>query len=282
MMKRRIVIVCLLALLFGGFMSIYYVNPYGGEIALSELLFQLSGSRGEFALRFSANELLSFAMLMVPGWVLEAFLGIELYRHFCTASIYVFSRCEDRRRWYWKEMLLLGAEIFLFQILTIAAALTISCFRFDVKISQAGMILLVYHILVQFFWTYSAAIAVNLLALKAGSSVGFAIVIFAQTFCVGLLGFGQVIERFYEENITAMNLLVKLNPISHLVLGWHSSYMQSVDAMLKQSTGIPCESFYAEISLLCLLIVNAIILKIGSIVIGKHDLLISDAEMGVA
>lgn len=281
MRKRKISVICLLAMLFG-ILSVSYVNPYTGEITLSELILQLSGSRGEFALGFSMSELLEFAMRMIPGWIVEAFLGIALYRHFCTASIYVFSRCADRKKWYWKEMGFLGADVLLFQSVTAASVIIVSQIRCEVKMNPEGMMLAMYHIFIHFLWIYSATVVINLLALKAGSSLAFAIVIFGQTFCIGLLNLVQMMDRFYTDSVAAKILLIKLNPVSHLVLGWHSSYIRSVDTVLKSFTGIPCDAFYAEVSLISLFLVTVMILKMGSIVIGKHDLLVSDAEMGVA
>ena len=35
----------------------------------------------------------------------ELYIGVYLYRHFCTASVYVFSRTIHRTRWYIKECL---------------------------------------------------------------------------------------------------------------------------------------------------------------------------------
>ena len=83
----------LLAVMAGIFLSISYVNPYEGKIFLSELVLQLSGSRGEFVLNYkNALELVEVAMRLLPCVIMEVFLGIALYWHFCTASVYVFSR----------------------------------------------------------------------------------------------------------------------------------------------------------------------------------------------
>lgn len=282
MSKRKTFVVCLLAVLFGTFLGFYCVNPYSGKIALPELILQLSGSRGEFVLGFSANELLAFAMDMIPGWLLEAFFGIALYRHFCTASIYVFSRCADRKRWYWKEILCVGINVFLFQFILVVSAVIISLVQFEVTINFPGIVLALYHVFLHSLWIYSAIVLVNLIALKAGSSMAFTGVIFAQTFAVAMLGLGQVVDKFYPDKVMAKALIVKLNPVSNLILGWHDSFIPSVDSALKNFIGIPCTSFHLEYSLVFLVIVNIIILKIGSVIIGKHDLLISDAEMGVA
>lgn len=46
MRKNNYCFLILLAVAGGIFLSIMYVNPYNGSITLSELVLQLSGSRG--------------------------------------------------------------------------------------------------------------------------------------------------------------------------------------------------------------------------------------------
>ena len=75
----------MLAVMGGIMLAIGYVNPYAGIISLSELILQLSGSRGDLALGFSINELLSFVMHMIPDFVFEICFGTIIYQHLCTA-----------------------------------------------------------------------------------------------------------------------------------------------------------------------------------------------------
>lgn len=286
MIKHQNRIVCLLGIVFGIFLSVGYVNPYTGEIKLSELVLQLSGSRGEFALGFSATELLAFSMRMLPGWMIEAYLGIALYRHFCTASIYVFSRCPNRGKWYWKEMLVIGCNVFFFQIILLASTIVTTMFRYQIQVDDGGIGVILYHVLIQFAWIYSATILINILALKAGSNLAFIVVMMVQTTGIAIVSFLGSMSAYLESHIAVTNLLVKLNPVSHLILGWHSSCFQKIDNVLNSTVYqvlIPvCETFYLEVSLFVMVCINICILLIGLIVIKKHDLLISDAEMGVA
>ena len=55
----------LLAIPFGVWLSFAYINPYGGTITLSELVLQLSGARGTFALGLNLSELLDLTLRLV-------------------------------------------------------------------------------------------------------------------------------------------------------------------------------------------------------------------------
>lgn len=252
------------AFVAGIFLSVSYVNPYEGKIFLSELVLQLSGSRGEFVLNYeNALELVELAMRLLPDVIMEAFLGIALYRHFCTASVYVFSRCADRGKWYWKEMLSVGRDIFIFQGIMMAMVIIAAVCRCQVQMDMPGVYLLACHLTLYSLWSYSMVVLINLLALKFGSSLSFTVVMAMQSIGIVLLGAGKMAMRF--------------NPIARLVLGWQRSFVPKVDSI--QASAF--ENFYLEESLLVLAVINIVILIIGAAIVKNHDLLISDSEIGV-
>ena len=47
---KRTLLLLLAAAVLGIWLSWVYINPYGGQILLSQLVLQLSGARGEFPL----------------------------------------------------------------------------------------------------------------------------------------------------------------------------------------------------------------------------------------
>lgn len=255
-----------LAVMGGVFLSVLYVNPYGGEIALSELVLQLSGSRGKFALAYSVSELVSFFMRMAPAWIFEVYMGIELYRHFCTASIYVFSRCTNRMKWYQRELVSLGRKVLRFQAVLLCFVIVVTALRYQVQFDFAGMVLLLYHFFLHSLWLWAGTILINLLALRVGSSMSFTIVMMMQMLCVALWGLNE-----------RLGLFLHVNPVSHIVLGWHSSCINVVNAALNP----PYKGFYLEESVLFYLVINMIIATVGAILVCRRDVLISDSEMGV-
>ena len=259
----------LLIAVFGAiFLSIMYVNPYSGTITLSELILQLGGSRGEFALSFSMTELLSFAMRLMPFFVLECYMGIAVYRHFCTASIYVFSRYPNRRKWYWREMISVGGEIMIFQGVLLFITILISMARYQVVVDKEGIILAVYYYIIYAVWVYKITVIINLAALWLGSSTSYAVVLGVQMIEITLL---SVTDLWHGYG------MLKYNPISRLVLGWQGSRIESLNHVLLQ----PYDGLDLNASLLFEMITCGILLAVGSVIVRKHNLLISDSETGV-
>lgn len=274
-MKHRYGKLSLAALLSGVYLSLMYVKPYGGETTLSEMILQLSGSKGEFMLGLSFQELVDFALILFPAFVFEMYAGIMLYRHFCTASIYVFSRCPHRIKWYAVEILNLLWAVFIFNILLMAAAVLASVCRYEVHIDGAGIRLLIYHFLIHSLWTYTAALLVNLAAIHFGSGTGYAAVTFMQLIFIMLLNFADFFVRHSGSGLSHEKLLV-WNPIAHLVLGWH-----------KGSTAVGDHPPYIQNislnhSVAIFLAIGAAVTFAGAVIIKKHDLLVSDIETGEA
>ena len=135
-MKRLYVL--LPAPLLGIWLSLVYINPYGGQITLSELVLQLSGSRGSFPLGLSLTDVLTFSLRLVSTFVFEALAGVTLYRHWCTASVYVFSRIPGRRGWYLRQASGLLLTAALYQALLLAAALCTALLRWEVLFDLRG------------------------------------------------------------------------------------------------------------------------------------------------
>jgi hypothetical protein len=258
----------LIAIASGIYLSVMYVNPYGGVALLSETVLQLSGSRGSFVLGFSYSELAAFGMRLFPGFIFELYAGIMLYRHFCTASIYVFSRYPHRVKWYMKEAGRLGGAVCIFHALLLATTLLTTALRYEWQIDHTGVVLLVYHFLIHSLWVYTMTILVNLLAIHFGSSTAYALVISAQLVCIVLLNVMDVLVERYDGRLSYEGIIL-WNPLAHLVLGWHnptSSYMQ-VDL---------------KFSLIVFFLLGIIITSIGAFVIKEYDLLVSDLETEVA
>lgn len=256
-MKYRPRLMFLLAVMSGLYLSLMYISPYNGKIALSEAILQLSGSRGRFELGLSYSELVSFVMCLFPEFLFELFAGIMLYQNFCTASIYIFSRYPHRVKWYVTEVGYLGGLVCLYDLLLLIVTLLTTAVRYELWIDRTGLLLLVYHFWIHSLWVYVMTLMVNLLATFWGSSTAYALVISFQLVCVVLLK----LSVWFAGAVVA-------NPIAHLVLGWHRNIGTYMDMDLSGS-------------LVIFLLVGAICTSIGALVIKRHDLLVSDFEAEV-
>lgn len=272
-MKYRYGPLLLMAIMGGAYYSLMYINPYNGVTTLSEAVLQLSGSRGSFALGFSYSELASFAMRLFPEFIIELYAGIMLYRHFCTASIYIFSRYSHRVKWYLGEAGRLGGMVCILNIFLLEVTILTTTIRYELQIDSAGIILLAYHYAIHSLWIYTMTLLVNLLAVYFRSSTAYTLVISAQLVCIALLNLMDFAVKYHNKGLNYESVII-WNPIAHLVLGWHDCNIKSPDQALASS--------YIRMDLTCSLVIflllSIILTSVGALVIKNHDLLVSDIE----
>ncbi len=253
------------ALAFGVWLSFTYVNPYGGSLSLSYLTLQLSGARGEFVLEPNMQELLSLTLRMVPSLVFQAWAGTAFYRHYCVASVYIFSRIPRRGRWYGREAAALALRTLLYQAALLLGAVVTAALRWDLTLDGPGVKLLLVHLLMWSLWTYAFTMGVNLLAIYWGSGEAFAALAGAQLVCVALLA----VLRPLGGGGALLPVLKRADPVTCLILCWQTSRSSPLGG-----------GIYWEDSLGMVLGAALAVTGIGALAVARHDLLTSDEEGG--
>ena len=253
------------ALFFGLWLSISYINPHDGSIPLNILVCQLSGARGTFPLEINLSSLLGLTLRLIPSLIFQALAGISLYRHYCTASVYIFSRMPNRLRWYTKECGILALQTLLYQALVLATTVGVAGVRWTITDVSQGLSVLFLHLILWSLWTFAFTLGVNLLAIYVGSSAAFAALATVQVACIGaLIALQPLIDQ-----PTLVQPLMRTNPVSCLVLSWHSI------PFLPSSYALSTED-----SLTFLLLAAVVVATVGGLLVHRHDLLKTDTDGG--
>jgi hypothetical protein len=247
----------IIAIFFGVFLALEYTGNYIGVFKLSNLIPQLSGSKG---FRPSWTEMVSLALRFLPGNVLLNFLGIKIYRHFCTASVYVFTRYTKKVRWYLREIIAVAVTCLFFLIVLVASVIAFILIRYDLKFDMAGLQLSLYHIAIHALWLFSMTLLVNIFFILGGSEFAFGIIIGIQSVFLACLHFAfNALEN--ASGSWLYQTMLAVNPISHLIIGWHSV------GELKDSV-------------LYMIILALIVTIVGAILVHRKDLILNDIEEG--
>jgi hypothetical protein len=263
-------------LVVGGFvcgilLSLAYINPYRPPATLSEAILQLSGARGNFTLGLSSTELLTFCMKLFPCVLFEMVFGVRLYAHFCTATVYVFSRTPNRMKWCLKEYGIVMISALIFQMEILISALLTVYFRYGLQWDGTGVYILFIHVLIYSLWTTSMAIAVNLLSIVAGSGMALGIVLGIQAVWIVLLSLLRL-----AANDVLFGTLLAANPMAHLVVGWQSVVLQANPDLLMQVR----RALFLPFSIAYMLGIAFACCAAGIRVVLKRDLLVSNSEFG--
>lgn len=255
--KFRLIPVSFIALLGGILTSLAYISSPSGVIKLSDLVLCLSGNRPGV----SMLDLLSLSSLYFPLYIFCAISGTNLYRHFCTASVYIFSRQPNRLKWYMRELFSLSMAAFIYQSVFLVASFWTTQANLKIEFEWSGMILLVFHFVIQFLWTYSLSLIINMFSIWLGSDLGYA--------------FGIGLNMLLITLLTVPGLL-EINPASRLVFGWHRSENTLLGSVLNNSE----HALSINVSLSYMMVLTLTLAIFVGIVVNRHDLLISNKETG--
>lgn len=254
----------------GGILSIVFINPYDGRILVSEAILQLSGSSGAFPLTPAFKDLISFTIRMIPDYMFELYIGIELYRHFCTASVYVFSRTPNRSRWYIREVIEVAVAVLGYQIIKMFAAMSVTFLHYKIEPDHFGFFLLVFHIIVYSLWVFTVSLLINLISIKYGSNNAFIWIVGIQIFMTALLELVQI----FESNLTLTKIFLNVNPIAHLVVGWHTGTIKE----LKNSLEVTYIRLDFKVTLVTMLAISIFSVIVGMYFVSQHEFLILNAN----
>lgn len=180
--------------------------------------------------------LFSQAIILMPLLLFQILDGSSLYQYFCTASIYYFSRCPYRRKWCAGQLVKQFMVCTLFSLIYYGWIVFLCALLGRCRLSQEFIILYIYQSFILALWLYITCTLINILAIRLGSYKGFTIVVIAELLSFMLLSLGgegkslsigaECIKR--EEHFS----MLKLNPMAHLILGWHTSDNAGINDVL--------------------------------------------------
>ncbi len=240
-------------------------------------LFDVINRLGFNSFDIHETAMIEFIIYYFPMLIFQAIMGTYIYRHFCSASVYYFSRVQCRIRWYVREAATLFYMVVIYLIIVVAITAAIAALGGGVSITYDSVILFIYYIIIHSLWLYSFTLLINVLSVKCGSTNAFACNLGFQALC--MLYF-VVLKNYLEfsdvNNIGGRVVALKINPISHIVLHWHSSMFDSVNEKLNS---FAIDFDLNESVIVCLCIAVAISVTSG-IIIKNQELIVINRESG--
>ena len=240
------------------------------NIKMSEILLANTMSGVEFYPQYIST----FSFEYIPIFVFQILFATNIYKHFCSASIYFFSRNANRIKWYLKEVtnIYLNSIIFL-TVICISEILFIYMFT-TIKIDDGAVIIAIYYIAIYSIYLLSTTLAINIVSILFGSNIGFAIVhgiVLLSVSIFFILG-NYVKDNFITEKV---KFLIKGNLIANLIFPFHSSKINSINNLIN----IKSIDFDLNYSILYYLIICIVVIVFGGYVVEKYEFIINNKEM---
>ena len=267
---------CVMLFLVAIFCGVFLGFPISGgeELSLFVVVNKLSFS--EFVINTPyVHQLLIWYFPLI---LFQILWGTYIYKHFCTASVYYFSRLQKRRGWYLAEAGKLYLLSLLYLIVLVLSTCMVAAVGDRFVIGDGDLFFLVYYLVVHSSWLFAMTLLINLISIKVGSSGGFLAVAGVQfAFIAYFVALENVLN--FSDPIVSLELrvlLIKLNPLSHLILKWHSSNIENLDRYINY--------FQIEFpmwqSLVGMLVLVIVVLSVGIWVVQKQEFITINRETG--
>lgn len=231
--------------------------------------------------------ILRLAMRMFPLYLFQFMFGCGMYQHFCVSGVYYFTRQPSRFKWYCREILHIFVQAALFSVILLCAGIMVIRIRTPLLMDNTAISLFILYLLLYTLWLFSMALVINCIAIKLGSNWGFLITGGGQILALSILLIFADKELYASgQRMEQAQFLINLNPVAHLVLGWHrginfmmeKSIIRYQENTVFQVLDFPGISFYH--SIVFLFCVAVILALIGNFMIQKQEMLINDLELG--
>lgn len=215
-----------------------------------------------------------FMFQYMPLFIFQILFSVYIYKHFCSASIYYFSRNINRIYWFLKEAgkMFVNAVIYL-AIICITQIIFI-CFFSSITINVSAVIIAVYYILIYALFLLATTLAINVFSIIFSSNVGF---ITVQSVMLLFISVFFMLGNYIEDGVITekMELLLKGNMIANLIFSIHSSKIEKVDELIHMQD----IHFDLNFSILYYLILSVGVLILGCYVVEKHEFIINSKEL---
>jgi len=147
----------------------------------------------------------------------------------------------------------------------------------NVVFNKVSFILGIYYMIYYPLWLFVTTLLVNLLAIKITSGPAFVIVAGMQFMGIALLNLWDGVLSVEKGEYVERNLkLLEINPMAHLVLGWHNSEAYAI----KQAKNLININMDMNVTTLYFAVLSVVILIIGILIVNRQDVIVSNMETG--
>lgn len=268
---RQIGKVVALAAFVGVFLGISFLGP-STDMQFCQVVITYSFQY----YKFNYTDIVYITTRMLPYFLFLFLYGTYIYKHFCTAGVYVFSRCDNRLKWIAKEIAELFGFCVLFTVLIPLFGLALACVTNHVSFDRSDLYIYFYYVAIYSLWLFFITLLANMLAIRFGGMKGFGAVVIGICICIALLSLwddNKALSLATTKDIAEIvkhARLLKLNPISHLFITWHSS----PDEMVNQYINILEIDYNLMLSVVTMAAASVVTAVVSMIYIKKVDLII--------
>lgn len=250
----------------------YYLIPFLYGIIFSwygsfhnskkiELWQMVSAITGGNIINSMSNQVISVIFEhYVPFFMFIIIFSTYIYRNFCNSSVYVFSRCENRVKWYMKEILKLLLFTWANAMMILAGYIITAVVGNKLAFRTDSIFLVVRYLIIYTLWSFSIVLLANIISILKNGILGNIVAIsipIIVTVCLMTVNFEKLKGMEWKKLIW--------NPCAYLVFGWYNVKIENKQIIGSMSRGLSIQRGYlmfAAISLIVVIVGAAVVQQI--------------------
>lgn len=220
------------------------------------------------------RSIIDITYYFTPVLIFQILYGTYIYRHFCAASVYYFSRTENKIRWYLKQAVELFILSLLYVVFLLGASLAAASIFNDVVFCKTDMVLGFYFLVIYVLFVFTTTNFINIFSILFSSNIAFIIVNAVQILSMAMFVVADII--FAENEISKKTLYILFNPIAHLIIRVHTRKNEEMGSLYSTIGG----GFDFNISIFVYLAFALIALISGCIIVKHKEVTGSNEQEG--
>ena len=217
----------------------------------------------------TVSDMFNFLYKLLPLIVFEMLYSISLYKSFCVASVYVFTRQKNRGCWFIRQAFFLLGLACLFMALYLSGLL-LGLFCKYGALPVAVFICAVWQWILFTLYAFLFTLMTNCLAILLGSHISMVSIYLLQFAAVCVL---PLLNAGLADS-SVVRLILILNPISNILIPWHDTVFPGIGQSVSVF-GIP---FPLWVSILYFLILLVFSITYGALLVRRIDIALEDKE----
>jgi hypothetical protein len=214
-----------------------------------------------------------FTFQYMPLFAFQIFFATYIYKHFCSASIYYFSRNINRVNWFLKEVAKMYANVIIYLIVMCATEMAVIMIFSTIKIDNSAAIISFYYICIYSLYLLATTLAINVFSIILGSNMGFVTV---QSVILLAISIFFLLGNYVKDDIITekFSLILKSNIIANLIFSIHSSGIEKINNLIN----IKGIEFDLNFSIAYYLVMCIAVIILGCYVVEKHEFITNSKE----
>jgi|GEM_PF-6645104 len=226
---RMVFTACLLGLFCGALQMYPLMSFYESKLCLREVVDYFGLIEADYSMLYLGEMVVSY----LPILVFHVLFGNVIYKNFCVAGIYYFTRTEKIGVWIAKEALKTLCFSVLYALCTIISGFVVcNCYgKLIFEIDKITVFEFFSYIILVSLFVYITTIAINSFAILTESGLGF--VISEAVIMFTMVCFCAYKDLFGEYDTTDIHSwFLKVNPFRHLIFLFKISPINHIKSMI--------------------------------------------------